>query len=103
MELLMLAALLFFQALSSTAPQPTPIDPQSWVTSDDYPLDALKNDEAGSVEYEVTVDDQGRPGTCRITVSSGHTSLDAPTCNIVLTRGRFRPALGPEGKPITST
>lgn len=102
----MFSILILLQVASSAAPTPappTPINPHSWVTAKDYPLDALKNGDAGTVEYEVTVDKRGRPGECRIITSSGHASLDAPACRIVTTRGRFRPAVGPDGKAIAGS
>jgi TonB family protein len=97
----MLIALVLLQAASS--PAPAPIDPGSWITSNDYPFEAQKNGDQGSVQYEVTVDQLGRARDCRIIVSSGHSSLDVATCNIVTSKGRFRPALGADGRPIAST
>ena len=99
----MWAALLVLQVTSAAVPQPTPVDPRSWVTSDDYPFEATKNGDEGAVEYEVKVDEGGRPGDCRTIASSGHDSLDAATCSIVQARGRFQPALGPDGKSVASS
>jgi len=36
--------------------KPVPIDPASWVTNDDYPVDALGKGEKGPVRFVLSVD-----------------------------------------------
>lgn len=76
----------------SPTPAPTPIDPASWVRSEDYPAEALKNGDSGTVQFSVLVDEEGRPHDCSIVASSGHESLDSVTCRLVIANGRFKPA-----------
>jgi TonB family protein len=101
----MMLALLLFAAASSPqrTPQPKPINPSSWFSSNDYPVEALKKGQEGTVEYELQVDAQGRPVECRIIVSSGNTDLDDRACRILQTKGRFEPAHGADGRPVAST
>jgi TonB family protein len=88
--------------LSSDLPRPTAIDRGSWFSENDYPVEALKNGDEGSVEFEVEVDALGRSGNCRIIASSGHPLLDGVTCNVLRARAQFRPAVGPDGKAVSS-
>src|SRR5437588_8827816 len=67
-------------------PEATPIDRPSWFTSNDYPIEAMKEAIEGSVVFEVDVGASGKPTACRITNSSGHQILDKATCDVVLSR-----------------
>lgn len=95
---------MFIAYLAATADPPIPrataIDPASWFSPDDYPMDAMKQGIEGSVTFEVDVDAAGQPGACRIVVSSGSPTLDQRTCDIVRSRGRFVPATGPGGTSV---
>lgn len=59
-------------------------------SSDDYPIDALRKDEQGRVLAHVTVDRAGRPTACLIAETSNSASLDAATCLLLRTRGKFK-------------
>jgi hypothetical protein len=50
-----------------------------------------------------TVELDGHVSDCAIVVSSGNGSLDDSACRILLDRGRFEPALGPDGRPVRMT
>jgi len=87
----------------SSAPQPgyaTAIDPASWFGSDDYPADAVKKGIEGTVAFHVDVGGEGKPIACRIAVSSGSPVLDQRTCEVVMAKARFKPAIGPDGKAV---
>lgn len=64
----------------------------SWVTSADYPPDALRAEARGQVSYLLNVGPDGRVTSCRVTRSSQSTSLDEATCRLVTRRARFTPA-----------
>ena len=64
-------------------------DPSSWITSDDYPPEALRNDDEGTVTITWVADPDGRITECRTLASSGHASLDHAACAAVLRRGRY--------------
>ncbi len=66
----------------------------------DYPVSAWRNDEEGSVEYDLTIDAEGKAKKCMISVSSGSAALDAATCAIATERMRFKPALADADTPI---
>lgn len=82
-----------------------PVDAGEWMTwysYDDYPASALSGGEQGTVTFRVTVDASGHPSDCVIIGSSESTALDQTTCQVVLRRGRFKPARDKSGKPVPS-
>jgi TonB family protein len=92
----------FVAAAAVAAPAPTPIDPVSWFSPDSYPMEAQKKGIEGSVTYDVSVDRNGEPKSCRIVASSGSSILDRATCKAVLSKAHFTPAIGPDGKAVAS-
>ncbi|PTS89103.1 hypothetical protein DBR17_03595 [Sphingomonas sp. HMWF008] len=71
-----------------------------WVTTVDYPNDALRANKQGTSTalWKVTLD--GRVSECRIVRSSGVPSLDQATCNAITKRGRYAPGQDKDGKPM---
>lgn len=69
---------------------------------DDYPSSALRNEEQGVVVAQWTIGADGIVRDCRITLSSGYSSLDHATCQSILKRARYTPAIDKDGKPIAS-
>ncbi len=93
-------------SVQAIAPHPmnaTPIDPGSWVTSEDYPPDARRAGAEGRVEVALTVGDDGSVRACAVARSSGSASLDGATCRLILERGRFKSATDAAGKPVEGT
>lgn len=64
----------------------------SWISNSDYPPEALRNGESGTVKILLTIDRQGRPRDCKVVVSSRSPSLDATTCRIMTARAKFESA-----------
>lgn len=71
-------------------------------STDDYPLQALRNLEQGTVAAVVRVGADGRVMDCIVVQSSGSPSLDLQTCRIIWTRARFEPARDGKGRPVES-
>ncbi len=84
------------------APKPL-TNPTTWVTDDDYPLDAKRAGLQGRVTARMAIDRKGMPYRCWVVRGSGSNSLDATTCYILQSKARFAPALDPAGKPIEWT
>lgn len=83
-------------------PSNSPHDPMNIMrlfSVDDYPQEAIRREEQGTVSYRVTVGADGRVTRCEVAVSSGSASLDAATCSIIQRRARFRVARDQHGKP----
>jgi protein TonB len=72
-------------------------------SADDYPADAQRNGEQGTVQATLAIDARGQVSGCTIVRSSGHASLDNATCDILQRRARFSPARDLSGDAIPST
>jgi TonB family protein len=68
-------------------------------SSNDYPGVALRQNQEGSVEFALLINESGRVADCTVIETSGVASLDAQGCAIVRERARFKPAIGLDGKP----
>jgi TonB family protein len=66
-------------------------DPGTWISSKDYPAEALRKDEAGPVTVSLTVNSGGKPVACEVEASSSSEALDAATCALLVERARFQP------------
>jgi TonB family protein len=84
--------------------EPMPIrSAGAWITNDDYPAEALRNNLQGRVAIRWTVDENGRARDCIIVESSGHPVLDDASCRLVVARARYVPALDKDGRAVQST
>lgn len=68
-----------------------------WLTSDDYPYEAMNVGAQGDVTILWTIDTRGYVPECRVLVSSGNASLDAAACRVLKQRAHYAPALGRDG------
>jgi protein TonB len=76
---------------------------QNLFTADDYPSDAVRNEDQGTVGVSLAIGTDGRVSNCNVTSSSGSRSLDSATCRILRSRARFSPAKGSNGQPMADT
>ena len=74
-------------------------NPGSWVTDADYPASALNAEEEGVSGLTFEVNAAGRIENCRVSSSSGSSTLDRTACRLVTSRGRYTPALDAAGRP----
>ena len=72
-------------------------------TSDDYPRQALRNEEQGTVQFRVTIAPNGRVSDCAVIASSGSSVLDRASCLIVSRRARFEPARDASGRRVSDS
>jgi TonB family protein len=70
-----------------------------YFSASDYPDVAVMNREGGSVQFALLVDPAGKVADCVVTESSKIPVLDAQSCNVLLERARFTPAVALDGKP----
>lgn len=75
----------------------------SYVSNDDYPAAALRDEEQGTTGFRLAIGPDGRVTNCSVTSSSGSAALDTTTCRIMRNRARFTPARDSEGRPTTDT
>lgn len=72
-----------------------------WVTTNDYPSRALREEREGTTRFRLTVGPDGKVSNCEITGSSGSPDLDEAACSNLRRRGRFNPATDGDGNPTT--
>lgn len=100
-------------AVNATCPpvkprvQPKPPKPKGnagrWVTTNDYPSRALREEQEGVTTVRLSVDASGKVTGCAVTGSSGSSLLDDATCKNMQRRARFDPATDGEGKPVSGS
>ncbi|MFW2831313.1 energy transducer TonB [Sphingomonas sp. ID0503] len=78
-------------------------DPAQWITNDDYPPGALREERSGTTAITWDINTQGRVENCRVTQSSGSSDLDEAACRLITRRGKYSPALDENGQPLRST
>lgn len=84
-----------------TGPKPLS-KPASWLTSNSYPSGMLMQGKQGLVNFRLTVDEKGMPTACEVQRSYSHEAFDKVTCQLLMQRARFSPAIDGTGKPIAS-
>lgn len=98
-------------AIASAAPPPLSVPRPPWprvllhqlLSSDDYPVSALRNEEQGSVDFRLAVGRDGRVSACTVTGSSGSAILDVNTCRLMTARVRFDPARDRRGRQVAGS
>ena len=78
-------------------------DVRTLFSADDYPSSAQRDGAEGTAQASLTIGTDGRVTACNITRSTGNSSLDQATCNILRRRARFTPAKDQNGQPITDS
>jgi TonB family protein len=72
----------------------------SYLSDDDYPAEAIRNEEQGTVQFTLHVTAEGAVGRCEVIASSGSAILDGTTCRIMVERVRFEPARDARGRAV---
>jgi len=87
----------------SQARDAQPRNQSSWQRRiiENYPSRALREGTEGTVGLSVTVNAEGRVGSCSVTSSSGSNVLDDAACKDITRYGRFEPALDRDGNPTS--
>jgi len=69
-------------------------------STDDYPIDAIRHEEQGTVAFNLSINRRGKVTKCKVVSSSGSDALDETTCDILESRARFEPARDAEGQRV---
>jgi hypothetical protein len=77
-------------------------DAGKWVTSADYPTEALRAGQSAFINFRVMVDASGKPVSCHVQAITIGDSFREITCKSIMRRARFSPALNASGKPVAS-
>lgn len=75
---------------------------RNWITTEDYPPGAIRENVQGLVVISVTIGTDGHVRSCLVTQSSGSRLLDDATCRLYTLRARFSPARDADGNPTTA-
>jgi len=78
-------------------------NPGSWVTNDDYPAAAMRDEREGTTGFRLTISADGLPEQCDVTAPSGHPDLDAATCRLLMERARFKAGRDARGMRVGGT
>jgi TonB family protein len=70
------------------------------ISESDYPPAAIRDEAEGSAVVAFTVNRAGDVQDVELVVSSGHSALDRASCDLILDRFKFEPALGASGNPV---
>jgi protein TonB len=90
--------------MASKAKLATPLGyPGDWITSEDYPVDAMRLKVGGATGFRLSIDADGTVAACTVTASSGSDELDQTACQLLARRARFTPAMDASGHPIAAT
>lgn len=75
----------------------------SYVSDEDYPGSAVRNEEQGTTRFRLGVGPNGHVTECSVVGSSGSSALDSATCRLMRQRARFTPARNSAGEPTSDT
>lgn len=88
---------------SDQSSPPLPVgNPGEWISTADYPPEALMAHAEGTTALKLSIDAQGVISDCLVTTSSGSALLDDAACRILQERGHFTPATDANKKPVPS-
>lgn len=75
----------------------------SYVSDDDYPSSAVRNEEQGTTRFRLAVGANGQVTECSVIGSSGSSALDSATCRLMKQRAKFTPARNSAGEPTSDS
>lgn len=75
-------------------------NPGSWIEDADYPSHAVARGYSGLLRFRLDIDESGKVTGCHILDRTDPDDFSALTCSLLTKRGRFKPALGANGKPV---
>ena len=78
-------------------------DLRTLFSADDYPAAAQSSGAECTAQATLTIGPDGRVVGCNLSRSTGNSSLDSATCNILRRRAKFTPARDSNGQPTTDT
>jgi hypothetical protein len=76
--------------------------PANWLSGRDYPKQQLMNSSHASVQFRLMVDAQGTPYDCKVPTALGDDVFEKTTCQLLMRRAKFSPALDSKGRAIPS-
>ncbi|MEO0462675.1 MAG: energy transducer TonB [Pseudomonadota bacterium] len=90
------------RALTGEASPPEPLEPGSWLKSEDWPRYLLRARMEGQLEVRLTVNTKGRASGCTVLSSNRPQLFDDAVCLNLIQRARFKPAVNAQKEPVAS-
>ena len=87
---------------SLTRPPVPASDPAYWIKWSDFPSKMLAGRVSATVNFRLTVDASGAPTACDVLTMESAPEFIKATCDNLMKRARFKPALDAQGKPVAS-
>ena len=87
---------------SLTRPPVPTNNPAKWITTNDYPKRMLREGLSDQVDFRLTIDATGKPTDCSVLTMEARPEFIKVTCDKLMQRARFEPALDAKGKPVAS-
>jgi len=84
-----LASIIIAGLIAAAAGGAPSAERESRLILENYPPASLKAGEEGVVGFQVTLDRDGKLGSCVVTKSSGYKRLDKATCDMIVETARF--------------
>ena len=82
---------------------PTPRgNPGKWLVPDDYPSDALRNEQSAVVAFRLMIDSEGKVSDCIVANINHDEGFAKFTCGLLSQRARFNAAIDANGNPTPS-
>src|SRR6266542_5785854 len=78
-------------------------DLRSLFSPDDYPAAAQSSGAEGTAQAQLSIGPDGRVTGCNLIRSTGNSSLDSATCNILRRRAKFTPARDSNGNATSDS
>ena len=75
--------------------------PGTWATPQDYPTEMLLKAKSAIIHFRLMVNAQGKPTSC-VVQTPGDPAFNKATCDLMMQRARFNPALNASGQPVPS-
>ncbi|MEO7564180.1 MAG: energy transducer TonB [Sphingomicrobium sp.] len=69
---------------------------------DDFPVEARNRNQQGRGRFLLLIDQMGKVANCTVIESAGYPIFDIKSCAIITERGKFKPALDAQGRPVRS-
>lgn len=89
------------QSTLSRTPEPV-MNPGRWLRSNDYPLGSLMSGRQAIVNFRLNVGSDGRSTACEVQSAYADEHFKKITCDLLMRRASFVPALDARGQPIPS-
>jgi periplasmic protein TonB len=90
-------------AAKKVAPARAKANLASYVSDEDYPSNAVRNEEQGTTRFRLGVNSNGNVTECTVIGSSGSSALDSATCRLMKQRAKFTPARNSDGQPTSDS